>query len=139
MSVTGREPKRAASTPLRVFAALSQRRIGSPVSSDRATIGVPPGAYQPLAAFGLAQQISAMLLRNRTLNLADRSRCLQSIALVPESAYLEQPRIGHHVLKAQVGEPSQLEQLDQRQIEAQLAGSGRFAPDTRRVTFQPTR
>src|SRR5690349_20773197 len=78
------------------------------VSGNRTIASMPPVPYQAFTAFRLNQQIRAVLFWDGALNLAYHFRCIQGVDLIPKSTQLEKPGIGHHVLKAQVGKPSQL-------------------------------
>src|SRR5438552_4717523 len=87
----------------------ANRSISS--SGQAARSCLPPIADQFLPALKLSRQIAErpFLGRDDGLDLADRRRTLARIRLAAEAVHFEAAIVGHHVLKAEMRQPAELQ------------------------------
>src|SRR6266852_1395263 len=110
-----------------------------PSSGQPIRRGLPPVADQLLPLLELGRKIGErpFLRRNNALDLADGRRAFPRIFLTAEAVNFEATIIGHHVLKAELGQPAELQQFGEREIDADLALRGRLPSDAGGMPLQP--
>src|SRR5258708_2023488 len=111
-----------------------ERLSGQPIRH-----GLPPITDQLLPLLELDRKIGErpFLRRNNALDLADGRGAFPRIFLAAEAMNFEATIIGHHVLKAELRQPAELQQFGEREIDADLAFRGRLPSDAGGMPLQP--
>src|SRR5437868_8664087 len=126
---------------------IHRRDVGSPtacelfggLSAKLIWCYLPPIGDQLLSAFDLGRKIRErpFLRWNSALDLTHGRRALLRVIKPTEAVEFEATIVGHHVLKADMREPAELQKFARRKINADSSCRRCFSSHSRCMSFDP--